>query len=258
MPAGARPLAVDLARRAGAVLRQRASGERVIRHKGLVDIVTDADLESEQLIRDWLHAAFPEHGILGEEGGATGDRLDGFWWLVDPLDGTTNYAHRFPFYSVSIALQAGAETLLGVVYDPSRDELFVAERGQGATLNGAPIRVSGQRDLASALVSTGFPYDRDKIHRATVAFERVSMRVQAVRRAGSAALDLCYVACGRFDSYWEFVIQPWDIAAGVLLVQEAGGTVTKVDGSPFTVTCGEVLATNGVLYPDVLALVGSL
>jgi myo-inositol-1(or 4)-monophosphatase len=243
-----RSVAEGAARGAGQLLRERIGSIREIRHKGLVDLVTDVDEQSERLVRQTILAAFPTHSILGEEGGAVRGEDPQYRWIVDPLDGTTNYAHGFPFFCVSIAFEANGELLVGVVYDPSLDELFLAERGKGASLNGRPIQVSAEADLQRALLATGFPYDRRRFPRAMKAFEVMSLQSRAVRRAGSAALDLCYVACGRFEGYWEFVVNPWDVAGGVLLVTEAGGRVTRVDGSRFAVECGEVLASNGTIH----------
>jgi myo-inositol-1(or 4)-monophosphatase len=231
-------VAVQAARSAGDLLRRRIDSIREVRHKSAVDLVTDVDLQSEREISQALLAAFPTHGILGEEGGARVGSESRFRWIVDPLDGTTNYAHGFPFFCVSIGLEVDGELILGVVYAPCADELFVAERGAGATLNARPIRVSETGSLMQALLATGFPYDRGRLPHALRSFEALSLRSQAVRRVGSAALDLCYVACGRFDGYWEHVVHPWDLAAGALLVSEAGG---------------EVLASNGSLHAALIA-----
>jgi myo-inositol-1(or 4)-monophosphatase len=200
-------------------------------------------------------AAFPSHAILGEEGGARAGTDPRYRWIVDPLDGTTNYAHGFPFFCVSIGLEVDRHLALGVAYAPSLDELFVAEAGRGATLNDRPIHVSSIDQLTQALLATGFPYDRALFARALRSFELVSLESQAVRRAGSAVLDLCYVACGRLDGYWEHEVRPWDVAAGALIVLEAGGSVTAPDGSAFDVDSGQVLATNGLLHS---ALAGTL
>jgi myo-inositol-1(or 4)-monophosphatase len=202
--------------------------------------------------------AFPTHAILAEEGGAHSGTDPRYRWIVDPLDGTTNYAHGFPFFCVSIGLEVEGRLTLGVVYAPSLDELFVAEAGRGATVNDRPIHVSSIDDLDQALLATGFPYDRAQFPRALRSFEVVSLRSQAVRRAGSAALDLCYVACGRFDGYWEHSVKPWDVAAGALLVREAGGSVSGTDGSAFGVESGQVLATNGILHAPTLAALAGL
>jgi myo-inositol-1(or 4)-monophosphatase len=205
-----------------------------------------------------LGEAFPSHSILGEEGGARVGSDPRFRWIVDPLDGTTNYAHGFPFFCVSIGFEVEGALMLGVVYAPCLGELFVARRGAGATLNGRPIQVSDTRQLPQALLATGFPYDQALFPRALRSFEALSLRSQAVRRAGSAALDLCYVACGRLDGYWEHHVKPWDLAAGALLVTEAGGEISRVDGSAFSVDGGEVLASNAALHaPLIQALAGN-
>jgi myo-inositol-1(or 4)-monophosphatase len=253
----ARETAVAAAHSAGALLRRRIDSIREVRHKSAVDLVTDVDVQSEHEVCTALLAAFPDHTILGEEGGARAgpDSDRRFRWIVDPLDGTTNYAHGFPFFCVSIGLEVQGELALGVVYAPSLDELFVAERGGGASLNGRPIHVSETGYLPDALLATGFPYERNLLERALRSFEALSFKSQAVRRAGSAALDLCYVACGRLDGYWEHQVKPWDMAAGALLVTEAGGTISRVDASSFAVDGGEVLASNGALHA---ALVGAL
>ena len=253
----AREVAVDAARAAGEILRSRVDSIREIRHKSAVDIVTDVDVQSEHEVSARLLKAFPTHSILGEEGGARMGSEARYRWIVDPLDGTTNYAHGFPFFCVSIGLEVDGRMALGVAYAPSLDELFVAEAGGGATVNDRPIRVSTTAELPQALLATGFPYDRAEFPRALKSFELLSLRSQAVRRAGSAVLDLCYVACGRLDGYWEHHVRPWDLAAGSLMVVEAGGAVTATDGSDFSVDGGQVLATNGVLHASLAAtLVG--
>ncbi len=241
-------VAVEVARSAGTLLLERSRTIQHIRHKGAIDIVTDVDEASERLIRERILAAFPSHTILGEEGGSVAGASSRYRWIVDPLDGTTNYAHGFPFFSVSIGFEADGEMEVGAVYDPVRDELFLARRGQGATLNGESMQVTLEDSLASALLATGFPYDRSLFHRALDSFEALSLKSMAVRRAGSAALDLCYVACGRLDGYWELRVMPWDVAAGSLLVAEAGGRVTALDGSPFRVEQGEILSSNARIH----------
>jgi myo-inositol-1(or 4)-monophosphatase len=243
-----RDVGIQAARAAGDLLRRRVDSIREVRHKSAIDIVTDVDLESERQVCATIEAAFPTHSILGEEGGARIGSDPRFRWIVDPLDGTTNYAHGFPFFCVSIALEVEGRLTLGVAYSPSLDELFVAEAGRGAMVNDRPINVSTTRDLTQALLATGFPYDRAEFARALQSFDVMSRHSQAVRRAGSAVLDLCYVACGRLDGYWEHLVQPWDTAAGALIVREAGGSVTAIDGSTFSVDAGQVLASNGRLH----------
>jgi myo-inositol-1(or 4)-monophosphatase len=254
----AREVAVEAARSAGGILRSRVDSIREIRHKSAVDIVTDVDIQSEHEILMALLKAFPTHTVLGEEGGARPGSDPRYRWLVDPLDGTTNYAHGFPFFCVSIGLEVEGEMALGVAYAPSLDELFVAEAGRGATVDDQPMRASSTAELSQALLATGFPYDRAEFPRALRSFEVLSLQSQAVRRAGSAVLDLCYVACGRLDGYWEHQVKPWDMAAGSLMVVEAGGTVTATDGSAFSVDGGQVLASNGLLHAALTATLAGL
>ena len=240
--------AIDMAREAGRLLRDRLGSQIAITHKGAINIVTDVDLASEQLIRDRIATHYPRHEVLAEEGGLAESASD-YRWVIDPLDGTTNYAHGFPVFCVSIGLEYQGETVLGVVYDPMRDELFTAERGGGAALNHRPIRPSPTEDLVHSLLSTGFPYD---IRTSTLTnldhWANFAMNAQALRRIGSAALDLCYVACGRFDGFWELSLSPWDMAAGALIVVEAGGRVTDFQGSPFSNYKPEVIASNGLIH----------
>jgi len=242
-----REVGIGAARQAGEILRSRIDSIQEIRHKGVVDLVTDVDLQSEREVCDRLLSAFPTHSILAEEGGArAGDAR--YRWIIDPLDGTTNYAHGFPLFCVSIGFEVDGRLTFGVVYAPAQDELFVAEAGKGATLNGKALRVSQTSELRQAMLATGFPYDRAALPQALRSFEVLSWQAQAVRRVGSAALDLCYVASGRFDGYWEHVVKPWDMAAGALIVTEAGGMLSGTDGSEFSVDGGQVLATNGRLH----------
>ena len=254
--------AAPIAEEAGALLREFYARGVETEYKTDVDLVTVADRTSEKLLLERLSAAFPEHGIFGEEG--TRARLDApYRWYVDPLDGTTNFAHGFPVFCVSLGLEhrlAGTpegqdgELVAAVLYDPMRDELFVAERGKGAYLNGRAIHASKTPHLGQALLATGFP-SRSR-HRNPNAhfYHEITMRSHGVRRAGSAALDLAYVAAGRMDAYWEFRLNPWDTAAGALLVTEAGGTLTCFDGSPFRLDSREVLATNGSLERELIAV----
>lgn len=249
--------AVRVARDAGRLLRDRVGTKIDIDHKGAINIVTDVDLASEQLIRDAIATYYPRHQVLAEEGGLA-DNSSEYRWIVDPLDGTTNFAHGYPVFCVSIALEYQGETLLGVVYDPMRDEIFTAERGGGAALNNRPIRVSRTDDLMQSLLSTGFPYD---IKTSTLTnldhWSNFAMNAQALRRDGAAALDLCYVACGRFDGFWELNLSPWDTAAGALIVAEAGGRVTDFGGNKFSNYERQVLASNGLIHDrmiEVLAM----
>src|SRR5262245_2489752 len=236
--------AVKAAEDAGVLLIRRLGQQNRVEHKGVVDLVTEADKASERLLVERLHAALPEAGILAEEGSGS-DRGPGLRWVVDPLDGTTNYAHGYPVFSVSIALERDGAVVLGVVLDPTRNECFSALRGSGAFLNGKPIHVSATPDLDAALLVTGFPYDVRTTQRDNLTqFRRFLKTAQAIRRGGSAALDLCYVACGRFDGFWEESLSPWDMAAGVLIVQEAKGRVTGYLGGAPDIESGNILATN--------------
>jgi myo-inositol-1(or 4)-monophosphatase len=218
--------------------------------------VTQADRASEQVIVSMLRQAFPDHSIRAEEGSDSGSS-DGPIWFVDPLDGTTNFAHGFPVFAVSMALLDEAGLAVGIVYDPLRDECFSAIRGGGAALNGAPIRVSTCPDIDHALLATGFPYDRRTVaDNNTTAFGVLIRRCQGIRRAGAAALDLAYVACGRLDGYWEMRLQPWDVAAGMLIVREAGGIVTDYQGNagqPATILSQQIVASNGQFHAEILS-----
>ena len=256
------PKASAIAREAGARLREFLAQGVETEYKGDVDLVTVADRTVEKLIRTRLAEAFPEHGVYGEEG--TRERMAGeFRWYVDPLDGTTNFAHGFPHFCVSLGLEhRPAHTapdhdgtiVAAVIYDPMRDELFTAARGRGALLNGKPMHVSRNAVLAESLIATGFPsrkrHDNPNVH----FYHEFTMRSHGVRRAGSAALDLAYVACGRLDAFWEFNLNPWDTAAGVLLVEEAGGRVTGFAGQKFQLNSNENLASNGLIHYELMAL----
>jgi myo-inositol-1(or 4)-monophosphatase len=249
--------AIRVAQDAGRLLRDRVGTKIDIGHKGAINIVTDVDLASEQLIRDAIATHYPRHQVLAEEGGLA-ETASEYRWVIDPLDGTTNFAHGYPIFCVSIALEYQGESVLGVVYDPMRDELFTAERGGGAALNNRPVRVSGTAELIDSLLSTGFPYN---IKTSTLTnldhWANFAMNAQALRRDGAAALDLCYVACGRFDGFWELNLSPWDTAAGALIVEEAGGRVTDFKGNKFSNYERQVLASNGLIHDrmiEVLAL----
>jgi myo-inositol-1(or 4)-monophosphatase len=242
-----------IAREAGALLMSYFDRHIKIEYKGDVDLVTAADRASEKLIAERLHARWPQHGIVGEEGTRT-DTSAEFRWYVDPLDGTTNFAHGYPVFCVSIALaRRDDEIEVGVLYDPTRNELFAAERGRGATLNGNPIRVSKTTRLAESILGTGFPSHKRHKNPNIYFYQQITLRSHGVRRAGSAALDLANVAAGRYDGFWEFNLNPWDTAAGVLIVREAGGKVTRFDGTPFRLDSREVLATNGPIHDEVIA-----
>jgi len=256
------PQAAELAREAGARLRQFLASGVETEYKGGVDIVTVADRTAEKLIRERLAVLFPEHGVFGEEG--TRERLSGeFRWYVDPLDGTTNFAHGIPHFCVSLGLEQRKPGLkpeedgvlvAGVIYDPNRDELFVAERGRGAWLNGKRIHVSRTPELAESLVATGFPSRKRHASPNIHFYQEFTLRSHGVRRAGSAALDLAYVACGRMDGFWEFNLNPWDTAAGLLLVEEAGGRITDFSGGPWRLDSREILASNGLIHDELLGL----
>jgi len=244
--------AIRVAEEAGRLLRDRVGTTIDIGLKGDINIVTDVDLASERLIREAIASHYPRHQVLGEEGGLADSGSD-YRWVVDPLDGTTNFAHGFPMFAVSIALEYKSQTILGVVYDPMRDELFAAERGAGATLNRRPIRVSKTAELTRSLLSTGFPYDiRTSSLNNLDHWKNFAMNAQALRRIGSAALDLCYVACGRFDGFWELNLGAWDSAAGALMVEEAGGLVTDFSGQPFSNYEPETLASNGLIHQPMM------
>jgi myo-inositol-1(or 4)-monophosphatase len=241
--------AVGIAREAGAILCEEFERPLQIAYKGEVDLVTQADKRSEQLIVGRLTELFPEHSIAAEEGTGA-EKNSEFKWHVDPLDGTTNFAHGYPCFCVSIALARGNKVLAGVVYNPFYDELFAAARGEGATLNGKPIRVSKAATLATGLLCTGFPVQNRKLSRNLQFYGDFTMRSHGVRRDGSAALDLASVAAGRFDGFWEFGLKKWDTAAGVLLIQEAGGKVSDFDGAEYQLGGPVILATNGVIHEE--------
>jgi myo-inositol-1(or 4)-monophosphatase len=247
-------VAMDAARGAGRLLREELGGARRIRHKrSVIDLVTEMDQRAEAFIVERLLGAFPDHAVLAEEGGATDGRSE-YRWVIDPLDGTTNYAHGLPIFAVSVALERAGVVELGVAYDPSRDECFVAERGRGATLNGEALRVSRVDTLDQALLVTGFPYDiRTTAETNLPEYAALSVRAQAVRRLGSAVLDLSWVACGRLEGFWELALGPWDMAAGGLIVSEAGGRVTNVRGGPWRIEGPGILASNGHVHDAILS-----
>jgi len=249
--------AVEIAREAGALIRDHFGRVQRVTFKGAVDPVTEADTGAEAIILGRLRDAFPTHRILAEESGGDEWRAAGPpIWLVDPLDGTNNFAHGFPHIAVSLALVEGREPLVGVVYDPLRDETFAAVAGGGAWLNDEPVHVSGVGRLADAFLATGFPYDRRTAPDNNVArLDHFLRRSQGVRRAGTASLDLAYVACGRFDGFWEIRLKPWDVAAGVLLVREAGGRATDFAGSPDCLSGAEIVASNGHIHGEMLRVI---
>ncbi len=248
--------AVPIAREAGALLREGYGREKEIAVKGTaVDWVTQFDQQAETLIVSRLRAAFPDHTLVGEEGGTTAGS-SAYTWHIDPLDGTTNFAHGFPVFCVSLALVEGTRPLLGVIYDPLREECFTAVAGQGAWLNGRRLHVSQADSLIRSLLATGFPYDRHTAEHDNVAqMARFLKKAHGIRRAGAAALDMAYVAAGRLDGYWEFKLKSYDVAAGVLLVQEAGGQVTDMDGRAVQIAPEMALvASNGRIHAAMLAV----
>jgi myo-inositol-1(or 4)-monophosphatase len=252
-------LALNIALEAGALQRDQFREPRTIRTKSsAIDLVTDVDHASERLILERIAAARSDDAILSEEDGETSGS-SGRVWIIDPLDGTTNYAHGIPHFAVSIGIERDGERELGVVYDPMKEELFWAVRGEGAFMNGERIGTSGADDLRGALLATGFAYD---VHSASVDnvdfFSAFIKRAQAVRRIGSAALDLAYLACGRFDGFWELNLHPWDVAAGYLLVEEAGGTVSNLEGGPAPRSGSDVVGSNGALHPQLLEVVAEV
>jgi myo-inositol-1(or 4)-monophosphatase len=236
-----------IAREAGALLMEYFDKHIKIEYKGEADLVTAADRKSEALIRERIRAQWPGHDVLGEEGGLR-DTGSEYRWYVDPLDGTTNFAHGFPVFCVSMALQHKNEMIAGLCYDPTRDELFTAEHGKGAYLNGQRIHISKVDKLVESLVGTGFPSHKRHKNPNIHFYHQITLRSHGVRRAGSAALDLCSVASGRLDGFWEFNLNPWDTAAGVLIVEEAGGRVTDFSGGQFQLNSRETLASNGLVH----------
>jgi myo-inositol-1(or 4)-monophosphatase len=240
-----------IAREAGALLMDYFDKHIKIEYKGDADLVTAADRKSEALIRERIRHRWPDHDVLGEEGGLRDTGSD-YRWYVDPLDGTTNFAHGYPVFCVSLALEHRDEMIAGLCFDPTRNEMFTAERGKGSRLNGSPIHVSKTTNLAESLVATGFPSHKRHKNPNIHFYHQITLRTHGVRRAGSAALDLCSVACGRFDGFWEFNLNPWDTAAGVLIVEEADGRVTDFSGGPFQLNSRETLASNGIMHNALL------
>lgn len=247
-------LALRAAREAGAILREYQQRGFDIERKGRINLVTAADRASEDHIKALISGSFPEHRILAEESGASAAGNE-YRWLIDPLDGTTNFAHGLPCWAVSIGVEYCGEMIAGVIYDPTRDEMYAAERGSGARCNDRPIRVSEIEHLENSLLVTGFPYDvRERMHEYRPAWEGYLSRSQGVRRLGAAAVDMCYVACGYFEGFWEFGLHPWDTAAGWILIEEAGGRVTQRDGSRFDNFAPSIIASNGRVHEEMLAV----
>jgi myo-inositol-1(or 4)-monophosphatase len=254
-----RDAACAFARDAGGIVRAGYGRVHAPEHKGRIDLVTEYDRRSEARLLGLIASTFPDHGVLAEESGAhAAAGPSGVRWIVDPLDGTTNFAHNYPFFAVSVGVEVDGTVVAGAVYDPVRDELFAAAHGAGATLNGAPIGVSACARLEDALLVTGFPYDvREHPERHLPLFQDFLVRAQGVRRDGSAALNLCYLAMGRFDGFWEGNLSPWDVAAGSLIVREAGGRLSDYAGGPFRLDGRRICAANPVLHRELLAIIAS-
>lgn len=252
-----RQVGIAAAYRAGEILKKHFGNLEMVKKKGAIDLVTEADLESEKAIIEEIRSAFPDHSILAEENGFLEAGTE-HCWIIDPLDGTTNFAHNLGIFSVSIAFSYRNETTVGIVFNPINGELFTATKGQGARLNNGSIRTSSTATTKESLLVTGFPYNLHSIIKDLMKrFENSLNAAQGIRRLGSAALDLCYVACGRFDGFWEENLNPWDTAAGVLIAKEAGGKVTDFRNRPFQVGMNQVLATNGHIHSEMIALLKS-
>lgn len=249
--------AIEAVVRAGDVQMAKFGGDFRVDKKGAIDLVTDVDVDVERMFRAMVSERFPTHQVLAEElGGAVSEVPAGFCWVFDPIDGTTNFTHGLPIFCASLALEIDGVAEVAAVYDPNRRELFTAERGGGAKLNGRPIHVSAANRLVDAMLVTGFPYDvHSRIEEIVGLFAKFVGRARAVRRLGSAAIDLCYIAAGRMDGFWERDLKPWDIAGGALIVSEAGGRVTNMNGRPFGSRGRDVLATNGWLHDDMLKVI---
>lgn len=246
---------IHWAKEAGRIIKDGYGKLHQVTNKSEIDLVTEIDKQSEDFLFAQILQKFPQHTIIGEESGIQNGHGGSSVWYIDPLDGTTNYVHGLPFFSVSIAYASQGQTRLGVVYDPILDECFAAERGKGAFLNGQPIQIAKTADLLRALLVTGFPYDVHDTRTNLAEFTNFILNAQAVRRLGSAALDLCYVACGRLDGYWEFNLNAWDVAAGVLIVEEAGGLAARPDGSAFRLQPKLSLVTaNPLLLPKMVEI----
>jgi myo-inositol-1(or 4)-monophosphatase len=249
--------AQNLARQAGKLLVEKLTKNNQIYYKGTIDLVTEADKMSEELILAEISLRYPDHGILSEESAAKNEQAT-VRWIIDPLDGTTNYAHGFPFFCVSIALEKDGVVVLGVIYDPTRDDLFFACRSGGAYLNGKKLQVSSVNDLSRGLLATGFPYDiRVSPDNNLNCFNAMAVKAQAIRRAGAAALDLAYLAAGRFDGFWELKLKPWDTAAGCLMVEEAGGVISDMAGEKWDLLSPGLVASNGLIQEQMLKVLSS-
>ena len=247
--------AIQTARDAGQLLLEKFGRKLNISMKGDINLVTEADLASEALIIERIKSYYPKHSILAEESGNAVTIGDSTWkWIIDPLDGTTNFAHGYPCFCVTLALEHEGKIVIGVTFDPTRNELFAAEKGQGATLNNKPVRVSETEKLGDALLVTGFPYNFKQKENFARHLTDFLLNSRGVRRDGSAAIDMAYVACGRFDGFWEEGLNPWDVAAGVLMVEEAGGRVSYYDGAPFSVYHPPICASNGLIHNQMLQI----
>jgi myo-inositol-1(or 4)-monophosphatase len=248
--------AIEAVVRSGDLMMTRFGGGMRVDKKGAIDLVTEVDLAVEEMFRELIGQRFPTHAILGEELGGSSTVPAGPCWIFDPIDGTTNFAHGLPIFCASLALEIDGVPEVAAVYDPTRRELFTAERGEGAFLNGLPIKVSAKADIVEAMLVTGFPYDvHTRVEEIVGLFGAFVGKARAVRRLGSAAIDLCYVAAGRMDGFWESDLKAWDIAGGALIVSEAGGTVSGMAGEPFSSRGRHVLASNGLLHEQMLQIV---
>ena len=246
-------VAIEAAQLAGSILTDYAQKGFEIQKKSQINLLTEADLASEKAVIDIISTHFPSHQILAEEKGLHAKTANPYKWVIDPLDGTTNFAHGFPMYNVSIGVEFEGTIIVGVVLDPTRNELFVAKKGQGATLNEKPIHVSATPKLGDALLVTGFAYDVQTVADNNLKeFCAFSLKAQGMRRTGTAAIDLCYIACGRFDGYWELKLNPWDTAAGKLIVEEAGGKITNYNGESFSIYGQDLIASNGFIHEEMV------
>jgi len=244
----------DIARRAGEILKKNFANAHRVKYKGRIDPVTEADLRSEKFITSQIRKHYPDHTILAEEGTGSGEAAE-FRWVIDPLDGTVNYAHGFPIYCVSIGLEHEGRMVLGAVYDPERDEMFRGGRGIGSFMNRTRLQVSTETSVERALLATGFGYNIATARRNNLGlFARMAKKAQGLRRPGSAAMDLCWTAAGRVDGFWELYLHPWDTAAALVIVEEAGGKVTQLDGSPYSIFNRSLLAANPKLHPKLRRL----
>jgi len=246
--------AVNLARDAGNLLKEKFNSKHEVHYKGEINLVTEADKMSENLIITSIKSSFPDHGILSEESPAQNSQAM-LRWIIDPLDGTTNYAHGYPVFCVSIALENEGVIVLGVIYDPLREDMFVAVRGSGAYLNGKKLKVSPTATLSRSLLATGFPYDiRMSKDNNLNYFNLMAVEAQAIRRAGAAALDIAYLAAGRFDGFWELKLMPWDVAAGCLMVEESGGVISDMSGGQWDISSPNVLVSNGLIHEQMISV----